>query len=209
MPSAPAIALAVGGPLAVAGAWLLVRRRRATVWTAMGSTAGALGILAVATGEPSAAGELGVGWELVIGVLDGVVLYVATVVFMGVAGRWPPLARHATALYGQRQGVSLGGALTISVLLTAPGEELLWRGVVQGMLGEAFTPLAAAALTWAAYVAANSVSGSLPIVLGAIVGGAAWSALAWGTGGVAASIGCHAVWTSLMILRPPVPRPNR
>jgi NAD(P)-dependent dehydrogenase (short-subunit alcohol dehydrogenase family) len=42
--------------------------------------------------------------------------------------------------------------------------------------------------------------------LGAVVGGAAWTALAVWTGGVVASIGCHAAWTALMILLPPVPR---
>jgi hypothetical protein len=116
------------------------------------------------------------------------------------------LARHAAELYGRRRGVSPGRALGISVAITAPGEELLWRGVVLGALGSVFVPWIAAALAWSAYVAANVVSGSVPIILGAVVGGAAWTALAVWTGGVVASIGCHAAWTALMILLPPVPR---
>ncbi len=203
------VALSVGGPLAVAGAWLVVRAGLVTVWTAMGVTLGVLGILAVATGEPRAATELGPWWDLVMGVLAGVALYGATAAFMAVAGRWPPLARQAAELYGNRRDVSPARALGISVLLTAPGEELLWRGVVQGALGSAFGPWAAASLAWLAYVAANAVSGSLPIALGAAVGGAAWTALAAWTGGVVASIACHAVWTGLMILLPPVPGARR
>jgi uncharacterized protein len=209
MPGAPAVVLALAGPIAVAGAWVVIRRGRVSVWTGMGATAGALGILALATGESRAAGELGVWWESAIGALLGIVLYVATVVFMGVAGRWRPLRTQTAALYQRREGISLASALAVSVFLTAPGEELLWRGVVQGVLGEAFVPLLAATLAWAAYVAANAVSGSLPIVLGAVVGGAVWASMAWATGGVAASIGCHTVWTGLMILLPPVPGARR
>ena len=200
------MALAVVGPVAVAGAWVLVRAGLATVWTAMGVTLGVLGLLSLATGEPRAFTELGPWWDLVSGVMSGVALWGATAAFMAVAGGWPLLARHAGALYEERRGVSLRRALFVSVLVTAPGEELLWRGVVMGALGSVLPPWTAAAVAWSAYVAANAASGSVPIILGAVVGGAAWTALAVWTGGVVASIGCHAAWTALMILLPPVPR---
>lgn len=203
MPDPWVVALAIVGPLAVAGAWLAVRTRRATVWTAMGTTLGVLGVLSLLTGEPRAGRSP--WWGLGGGALAGVALYAATAAFLAVAGRWPPLARHAAALYGQRRGVSLGRALVITVAITAPGEELLWRGVVLGALGSAFEPWAAGTLAWSAYVAANAVSGSVPIVLGAVVGGAAWTALAVWTEGVVAGIVCHAVWTGLMIALPRVP----
>jgi membrane protease YdiL (CAAX protease family) len=203
MPDPWAVALAIVGPVAVAGAWLAVRARRTTVWTAMGVTLGVLGFLSLVTGEPRAGRSP--WWALGGGAVAGVALYAATAAFLAVAGRWAPLARHATSLYGQRRGVGLGRALAISVAITAPGEELLWRGVVLGVLGSAFAPWAAAVLAWSAYVAANAVSGSVPIVLGAVVGGAAWTALAVWTEGVVAGIACHAVWTGLMILVPPVP----
>lgn len=205
MPGPSVVALSVVGPVAVAGAWILVRAGRATVWTAMGITLGALGGLSLLTGEPSAGRSpwLAAGG----GVLAGVTLYGATAAFLAVAGRWPPLARHANELYGRRRGVSLPRAVLISVVITAPGEELLWRGVVLGALGSALSPWGAAALAWSAYVAANAVGGSIPIVLGAAVGGAAWTGLAVWTGGVVAGIACHAVWTWLMIAFPPVGRP--
>lgn len=199
------VALAIVGPVAVAGAWLAVRAGRATVWTAMGLALGGLGLLSLAIGEPGAS-ELGPWWDLAGGVMSGVALWGATAAFMAVARGWPLLARHAGALYEERRGVSLRRALFVSVLVTAPGEELLWRGVVMGALGSVLSPWTAAAVAWSAYVAANAASGSVPIVLGAVVGGAAWTTLAVWTGGVAASIGCHAAWTALMILLPPVPR---
>ena len=205
MPDPRVVVLAVVGPVAVAGAWLVVRAGLATVWTTMGVTLGTLGLLSLATGEPRASTELGPWWDLVSGLMAGVALYGATAAFLAVAGRWPLLARHAADLYGRRRGVSLGRALGISVAITAPGEELLWRGVVLGALGSVFAPWIAAALAWSAYVAANVVSGSVPIILGAVVGGAAWTGLAVWTEGVVASIGCHVVWTALMIVLPPVP----
>jgi membrane protease YdiL (CAAX protease family) len=91
----------------------------------------------------------------------------------------------------------------------APGEELLWRGVVlETLLSALDSGLAAGIAAWALYVAANAVSGSVPIVLGAMVAGAAWTALASLTGGVVASVACHIVWTALMVAVPPVPKPR-
>jgi membrane protease YdiL (CAAX protease family) len=209
MPSAPVIALAVGGPATVAAIWFAIRSGRISIWAGMGSAMGLLGVLALVTGDVHGAGDVMVPLAVGIGLGAGLLLYAATAAFMALAGRWPPLARHTASLYEQRAGASFAGALAVSVLLTVPGEELLWRGIVQGALDSAVPAPAAAALAWMIYVAANVVSGSLPIVLGAAVGGAAWAALALWTGGVIASIGCHAVWTSLMILRPPMPGPNR
>ena len=140
-----------------------------------------------------------------IGLGAGVSFYLATAVFMRLAARWPPLARHARALYGDRGTLGLPSELALSALLIAPAEELLWRGVVLQTLILRFgpSPLVPAA-AWLLYVGANAFSGSLPILLAAIVGGAVWTALAVWTGGVAASVVCHAVWTSLMIIRPPI-----
>jgi membrane protease YdiL (CAAX protease family) len=49
----------------------------------------------------------------------------------------------------------------------------------------------------------NALSGSLPLVAGAAVGGAVWGAFALWTHGVLASLLCHGVWTALMLIRPP------
>jgi membrane protease YdiL (CAAX protease family) len=205
MPSALAIALAVGGPVIVALTWLAIRAGRVSLWAGMGSAMSVLGALTLLTGEVSAAENVSVPVAGVIGLAAGLVLYGATAAFMAIFGRWEPLARQTASLYDQRSGASLAGALAISVLLTVPGEELLWRGVVQGTLEAVVSAPVAAVLGWAAYVAANVTSWNLPIVLGAVVGGAAWAGLALWSGGVIAGMGCHAVWTSLMIIRPPVP----
>ena len=62
---------------------------------------------------------------------------------------------------------------------------------------------AALVASWLAYVVANALSRSLVIVAGAVVGGAAWVALQAVTGGVAAPLACHVVWTLAMLVLPP------
>jgi membrane protease YdiL (CAAX protease family) len=84
-----------------------------------------------------------------------------------------------------------------------PAEELFWRGLFQGRLDDATTPAVAAVLAWLAYLVANAASRSLPIVAGAIVGGAVWAGLAWWSGGVLASLASHILWTGLMLALPP------
>ncbi|HEX2031818.1 MAG TPA: CPBP family glutamic-type intramembrane protease [Actinomycetota bacterium] len=200
----PAVAVAVGGGAAVVAAWAVVRRGRASIWTAMAVATGLAGVLALATGRLRLATGVRPLPAAVAGVVSGVVLYGATAAFMAVAGRWPSLARHAQALYDQRRGLSVPAAVALAALVVAPGEEALWRGLVQPLLAGPLGPVAGAVAAWAAYVAANVVSASVPIVLGAVVGGAAWTALALLTGGILASVLCHAVWTGLMIVLPPV-----
>lgn len=200
------LALAWGGPLLVAGAWVLVRRRGVSIWVAMGAVLGPLGIAALASRAPTRGEGLAAIGAVAAGLAAGVALYAATAAFMFLAVRWPPLARHTTALYDQRRGLPLGAALAISVLVVAPGEELFWRGLVQPLLAGPLGAPAAAATGWAAYVAANAVSGSIPILLGGVVGGAAWAALALWTGGALASVVSHMAWTALMVALPPVRR---
>jgi membrane protease YdiL (CAAX protease family) len=60
-----------------------------------------------------------------------------------------------------------------------------------------------AVVAWLGYVAMNAASGSLPFIAGAVVGGAVWGGLAWWTGGIAAGLASHGVWTALMLARPP------
>lgn len=200
-PVAPALAWAV--PPVAAVAWLLIRSGR-SIWPTMALAMGPLAILALALATPRGAETLGAAAASGLGLAAGAALYGATAAFMFVTRGWPLLARHVSALYEQRRGVPLGAAVGLAVLVVAPGEELLWRGMVQEALGGRLGDVQGAAVAWGAYVAVNAVSGSVPIVLGAAVGGAAWAALALATGGVAAAILCHAVWTGLMIVLPPV-----
>jgi membrane protease YdiL (CAAX protease family) len=198
-----ATAVAIVGIGAVTTAWYLVRARAFSLWLTMGVTFAVLGVLSVATQRVRWATEVGTTPAIAVGLGSGVVLYVLTVAFFRVARRWGALRRQTESLYEHREGISRPLTLGVGSFLVSPGEELFWRGLVQD--GTAFPAgsIRGAVLAWGLYVAANVSSGSLPIVLAAAVGGAAWGTLAWWAGGVAASVVCHAAWTALMIVRPP------
>ena len=208
--SAWTVALAVAGPVSVAIAWLVIRSRRYSLWLVNGLLMPVLGGLSLLTGEVAFSSEkIEGGWALLLGIGAGLALYAATAAFMAVAGRWPVLAKHTSSLYENRSDISPAAAVGVSAVLVAPGEELLWRGVVLAALGSATESTGiAAVLSWAAYIVSNAFSASLPIVLGAIVSGAAWTLLAACTEAVTASIACHVLWTGLMVAFPPVSKPR-
>jgi membrane protease YdiL (CAAX protease family) len=191
------------GALAVLVAWRLVAAGRVSVWVAMGCVEGAAGAATLAARRASLSPDVAPAWAAVAGIGAGLALYLATTAFVLIVRRWPVFDRHVAEIYDQRKGLPRAVALLLAAGVTAPAEELFWRGLVQGRLAEAIGwPLAALA-TWGIYVAVNAASESLPIIAGAIVSGAVWGGLTLWTHGVLASLLCHAVWTALMLSFPP------
>jgi membrane protease YdiL (CAAX protease family) len=190
------------GAAGVVVAWRLIVAGRATIWTAMAPVLWAAGAVALATGRVPLSPRMGPALSVAVGGAVGVALYAGTVAFVLGLRRWPVFDVHVAEIYGRRGGTSPSAAVGLA-LLTAVGEELFWRGLFQSEVAKATAPFLGALLTWTGYVAANSASASLPIVAGAVVGGATWGALTFWTEGVLASVSCHAVWTALMVVRPP------
>lgn len=184
-------------------AWRLVATGRASVWRLMIAVFALHGVVAVALGDIRGPGDHGAAAALWLGIASGIVLYAATRAFVGVAVSWPRFRRGVGERYGRAREVPLMIGLVLAVGVAVPGEELFWRGLVQGRIAEGTSPFAGAALAWVGYVVVNVASSSLPITLGAIVGGAAWAGLAWFTGGILASVICHGIWTALMLAFPP------
>jgi membrane protease YdiL (CAAX protease family) len=195
--------LCAAGAVATFAAWRIVVVRHASVWGVMAMVTGALGLLSLATGRLEIVGHVGVAWAMSVGVATGLGLYVATAIFLLIVRRWPAMDRRVAEIYDLRKGLRLGTALLLVAGVYAPGEELFWRGLVQGAIGGALSPAAGAALSWLAYIVVNAASGSLAIAAGAVVAGAVWTLLAFWSGGVLASILSHAIWTGLMLAFPP------
>lgn len=191
------------GALAEAIGWRLVAARRAMVWRLMPAIFLAAGIAAVLVRRPVAAARVGDVAAIAVGTASGLALYLATRVFVAVAGRWESFRRSVVEQYREAAEVSLGGSLVLSLLIVVPAEELFWRGLFQARLDQSLLALTAGIWTWLAYVGANLASGSLPIIAGAVVGGALWAGLAVWSGGVLASLLSHMLWTGLMLALPP------
>ena len=198
----------VAGLIAEILAWSLVARGR-DVWTTMTPTLATMGLVALIVGPIAWSPDVAAGVSVIVGLVLGVALYVATRIAIAVIGRWETFRRHSLEMYRKQGGLSLAVALALSIALSVPGEELFWRGLFQGQLVSSLDGRAgwAAVVAWGAFVLANLASLNLAIAAGAIVGGAVWVALAWWTGGVLAPLACHVVWTGLMIAFPVVREP--
>ena len=193
------------GAAAEAIAWWLIAARHRDLWRLMPPVLVAMAVAAWIVHPPRLAVDVGVGEALAVGIGAGLLLYVATRLFVTVAIRWEPFARATRAIYGEAGPIPLALAVGLSVLVMVPAEEVFWRGFVQAELGAAWEPAWAAVITWALFVAVNVPSRSLPIVLGAAVGGAVWAALGWWSGGMLASLASHILWTGSMLGLPPKP----
>jgi membrane protease YdiL (CAAX protease family) len=193
----------VAGELVLMVAWWMVSSRRRDLWVTIPPVLAVLGITAILL-APDATPKVSDGRALLVGAATGVALFVATRIFVAVAIRWRPFARHVIDAYREAGEEPFIRSLVLSLLVSVPSEELFFRGLTQRTLAE--TSLGAggpAALTLLLYVLANLPSRSLPIVAGAIVGGAVWGAVAWWSGGILAPLASHVAWTGLMLVLPP------
>lgn len=193
----------VAGTLAEMAGWWLVATRGRDVWRIMPVVLGAMGVAAVLARRPVWAADVTAVTALAVGIAAGLVLYVATRAFVWIAAHWGPFRRAVVEKYAEAAAVPLATSLTLSLLVMVPSEEFFWRGLFQGRLGVALGAGTAAGVTWIIYAFANGPSRSLPILAGAIVGGALWTVLAWWSGGVLASLGSHILWTGAMLALPP------
>jgi membrane protease YdiL (CAAX protease family) len=194
----------LAGALAQALAWVVVRRRGASVWTTTAPVLAVLGVVAIVVARPALSGEVSVPLAFGIGVVVGPAFYAATFAFVRlVAPRWHAFDAQARTLYAQRPRLSPAVAIAVAAGIATVGEELFWRGLAVDWAKDALgADVEAGVVTWVGYAVVNGFSANLAIVAGAVVGGAVWTALAIWSGGVLASIVCHACWTGLMLARP-------
>jgi membrane protease YdiL (CAAX protease family) len=176
-----------------------------SLWRVMPAVLLTMGVVAVLVRQPVSSTGPTESLALAVGTASGSALYLATRAFVAIATRWEPFRRATADIYAEAAPIPIALALALSVVVMVPSEELFWRGLVQSRLDDLVGSAAAAVLTWLAYVSVNLPSRSVPIVLGAAVGGAVWAALAWWSGGMLASLSSHILWTGLMLALPPAP----
>ncbi|MEX0991675.1 MAG: hypothetical protein WD004_05330, partial [Actinomycetota bacterium] len=124
------IVAGIAGELVVRG---LVGSRRVSPWVAYGVYFPVLAALAVTTGQIAWAGhvpwwvalQLGAGWAFL--------LFLGTRLVVKGVGDSGTFGRHLIALYADRERLPLPAAVGLGVLVAA-GEEIFWRGLVQGRL---------------------------------------------------------------------------
>lgn len=195
--------LLVVGVLAQVVVSRLVALDRLRFWPATAATFAVLGLASLVIGDPSCCGATTVPIALGAGTGSALALYAATRVVIGLGTRQPGLRAAVAGIYRRSEETGFTAALVISLAIAAPGEELFWRGLVVPELRAATASVAGGVLAWLGYVGVNAASVSLPLLAGAIVGGAVWTWLALWSHGVLAPIASHVVWTGLMLTWPP------
>lgn len=128
----------------------------------------------------------------------------------------PGLAPTAEQVYGRAGGVPLWWALLIGGALTAPLEEVFWRGAVHPLVTAAvaarrprpgqtrlarMVPLAVSALLYAGF---HVSTGHVALVAAALLGGLVWGWLLDRTGSLGATMIAHATWACGILLFSPV-----
>ncbi|HRR35095.1 MAG TPA: CPBP family intramembrane metalloprotease [Kiritimatiellia bacterium] len=92
----------------------------------------------------------------------------------------------------------------VLLLVTSPGEELFWRGYVQGHAVLRWGSKRGFAIAALLYGAVHLVSGNVMLVLAALVAGLFWCALYAWRGNLTACIVSHALWTVGVFLLFPI-----
>ena len=129
-----------------------------------------------------------------IGIGAGLVMVSGTtVLFRPVMTAFPTLFGDVSRLYaafGDRGSVATMVLLPVIVI----GEEIVWRGAVQGALARRMRWLPAAAVGALVYALAHTPVGSPALVLTCLGAGFCWSALRGITDSLPATVMAHLVW---------------
>jgi len=181
---------------------------RVNTWVGLSVTFAGLSVASLMWGDVHLSTEP-TTTTIFVSLIVAVVFFAATRLFLRMVLGWGRFTQDEERLYGQmndypvRLEVVLGAAV-------ACGEEIFWRGLVMPWAqARAGSTVVGALLALGGYVAVSAAAMSVPVVVGALVGGAVWTALAVWSGGVLAGMICHGTWTALMIAFPPVEVPAK
>jgi len=184
--------------LAAAGA------RVVGIWVAVGGMAIVLGLVALRYDRAALAPRLRptAPW-LLLGALAAAAMVSVTQALHPLIMRLPLIAAETGRLYAafRRLPPTLAAVLLVPIVL---GEELVWRGVVQGTLERRFSTIVACVLAAAAYGLVHAPLGSLLLVATAAACGAVWSGLRAATGSLVPSLISHLVWDGMVLLWRPL-----
>ena len=164
------------------------------IWGALGVSAVLLSATVLALEGRAVIGNARHARLWPIGVGAGLVMAGGTtVLFRPVMTAFPTLFGDVSRLYG-----AFGDRGSVATLVLLPviviGEEIVWRGAVQGALARRMRWLPAATVGALLYALAHAPVGSPALVLTCLGAGFCWSALRGITDSLPATIMAHLVW---------------
>jgi membrane protease YdiL (CAAX protease family) len=194
-------------PIACVAIWIVaaVAARVAGIWAAIGGAAIGLGV-AVSALDRNRARQLlrpSAGLFAVGAAAGGAMTAVTHLLYPEVARHVPSVAADVATLYAAFRAPSPA----VAAIVLAPvvvGEELVWRGVVQGALVGRFGRRGGVLLAAAAYALAHAAIGSPLLVVVALLCGIAWGALRVASKSLLPPLVAHLVWDATVLLWLPV-----
>jgi membrane protease YdiL (CAAX protease family) len=186
--------------------FLLIRRFQAgDVYAVVGPYACAVSAALLALRHATLREWLRPDWRsLAIGVAVGVSMTLLTYpIFHLAASLWSGLTANVMGLYAGARSTTLPKALAWVVAI-AVAEELLFRGALPDVLSKWLARPAAYALSLLLYALAQYGTGSVIVLLMALVCGTVWSIQRALTGSLASCLVAHLIWTPVVILLYPV-----
>ncbi len=116
----------------------------------------------------------------------------------------PQAGRGIEAIYALREGTSVWRVALLMAVVFGPGEELLWRGLLQRGATHALGRSAGLVAATGLYAAVHLGSGNLMLVLAAAVCGLYWGVLYLWTGSLLINVVSHTVWDLVVFLLLPL-----
>ena len=196
-------------PIACVVVWIVAAAgaRVLGVWLAVGGAAIALGAAVWALDRNRArqllrpsAGLIAVG-----AAAGGAMTALTHLLYPVVTHHVPSLAADAATLYAAFRAPSLAVA-AIALGPVVLGEELVWRGAVQGALVGRFGRRGGVFLAAVAYALAHAALGSPLLLVVAFLCGIAWGALRAASRSLIPPLVAHLVWDVLVLLWLPLDR---
>ncbi|MEX1178502.1 MAG: CPBP family intramembrane glutamic endopeptidase [Nitriliruptor sp.] len=124
----------------------------------------------------------------------------------------PEITATAAEVYSRAASVPLWLGILLGGFVTAPLEEIFWRGAVQPLTGPLLTarapwlvrlPIGRLLGTTVLYTLFHVATGQLALIFAAALGGLVWGWLLDRTDSVGATMIAHGAWTALMLVVPP------
>jgi hypothetical protein len=196
LPTGPVLAVVALGAALLTAAFLRAGER----WTDMTVALGSISVLALAfrgVRRQLVPTRLGVA----LGLASGVAFYLLARL---VVGAFPALRPEVAELMTWRGEHGLAFLLATLTLALVPGEELLWRGLLQRLAAERLGPAAGILLGALGYALCHLATGNALLPAAALGLGLAWGWLAHVTRGLAAPIASHLMFDALVLFVAPL-----
>ncbi len=139
--------------------------------------------------------------KISLGFLSAVLLYLIFLIGNeAIRSLFDFAGRDISQVYGFKDGAGTWRIGLLMLLVIGPGEELLWRGYIQGNLDEKYGAREGFVMAALVYAAIHVATGNLALILAALAGGIFWGWMYMKFRSVLINSVSHVVWDLAVFL---------